>query len=423
MKSKKIIKYGDFSLEGILRPNDTVVCGQACAEPMALTRCLVDFATRTGLPLTVFVGTLFSDTFDSAPGNMQFLSYGAIGKASVISDRGLLDVIPADYSQFPNFFSTGAIRSDVVLLQVALDDEGKMSLGLACDYVLDAAKNARVVVAEINNHVPWTYGGPDDLNLRVDYWIESDLPPVQLPPARDDSVAAMIAEHVADLVPNGATLQAGVGSLPDASLRALGSHRHLAIHSGMMCDSAVDLMKRGVIDNSRKVVDGGISVTNTLCGSLQTYQFAHKNRCLEVRHSRITHDAARLAELPDLHAINGALEIDLSGQINCEVIRSRYRGGVGGLLDFVRAARLSQHGRAITLLPSTAAGGGESRIVANLRERPATICRSDVDTVVTEYGVAHLRGATLQERARQLIAIAAPEHRDRLIWEHQQSKP
>lgn len=408
----------DLKLDDILKDNDNVVCGQVCAEPLTLTRCLVAAAARSAVPLTVFVGTLFSDTFDAAPANMRFRSYGAIGRASAIADRSALDILPEAYSRLPALFGSGLVRADVVLLQAALDENGVPSFGLASDYVLDAARRARTVIVEINEHVPWTYGTPWPRDLRVDHWVRAKVEPLELPAANEGQVAQAIARHVASIVPDGATVQVGVGSLPDATLNALRSHRHLGLHSGVLGDAGVRLIEEGVIDNSMKGVDAGISVTNTLCGSRASYRFAHKNRSIEVRHSRFTHDAGRLAQLAAFHAINSALEVDLSGQVNCEMVNSRQRGGIGGLPDFGRAARACPGGRSITVLPSTAAGGTVSRIVASLDGRPVTIGRADVDTVVTEHGIADLRGASLEERARRLIAVAAPEHRDALARQH-----
>ena len=414
MTNRRVVDAAAFDLSHLLRDGDTVVCGQACAEPRTLTRQLVEHACVSSFSLSVFVGTLFSDTFDNAPANIRFLSYGAVGRASVIADRGALEVYPESYSQLPMLFETEQVSADVVLLQVAVDHRGVPSFGLGCDYILEAARRARVVVAEVNEGTPWTYGTPWPDDLRVDHWILAELPPLVLPTAKLDTVATAIAAHVASIISEGATLQVGVGSLPDATLGALSSHRHLGFHSGVLGDAGIGLIQRGAIDNSRKGSDEGISVTNTLCGSQETYLFADRNKSIEVRHSSMTHDSHHLGLLSKFHAINGALEVDLSGQVNCEELQGQKRGGIGGLLDFSRAARASKGGRSITVLPATAAGGTISRIVATLDSRPVTIGRADVDTVVTEYGVAELRNVTTAERALRLISIAAPQHRDEL---------
>ena len=411
-----------------LRPGDQVVCAQVGAEPLTLTRRLLRCASDA-LPLTALVGTLYGDTFDAAPPSLRCVSYGAIGRAAALADRGQLAIVPERYSRWPALFAQGHMRADVALLQAAVDVNGELSFGLACDYALDAARRARVVLVELNPWAPWTHGTPWPQDLRVDAWVQAEAKPLELPPASIDAVSARIAQRVAGLVPEGATLQVGVGALPDATLAALAQHRHLGVHSGVLGDAGVALMQSGAIDNSRKGADVGISVTNTIAGGEASFRFVHRNPQVEVRHSDATHLPAALGPQRLLHAINGALEVDLSGQVNCEQLAGKPRGGIGGLLDFSRAARECVGGRAITVLPATAkapagvtaeAGGGAavvngrtSRIVAQL-SGPATVGRADVDVVVTEHGVADLRNASLSERAQRLIAVAAPEFREGL---------
>lgn len=406
-----------FSFERWLRPGDRVVCGQVCAEPLTLSRRLVEECTQRQIPVQTFVGTLFTDTFDAAPPSMRFLSYGAIGTAAKIADRGVLDIVPERYSRLSGLFEREALLADVVLLQAGIADDGSLSFGLACDYVIDAARKARVVLVEVNPSVPWTHGTAWPTDLRVDAWVDAAYPPVELAPAQTTSVEKAIANHVAALIPDGATLQVGVGALPDAMLDALQGHRALGLHSGVLGDAGVRLIQTGAIDNSRKSADAGVSVTNVICGSASAYRFVHRNPEVELRHTLLTHGAGFLALQHRLHTINGALEVDLSGQVNCEQLQGRPRGGIGGLLDFSRAARESPGGRAITVLQATAAGAKASRIVTSL-SGPATLSRADADVIVTEYGVADLRDVSLHERAKRLIAIAAPQFRPQLEAEY-----
>ncbi|TEA76950.1 4-hydroxybutyrate CoA-transferase [Allopusillimonas ginsengisoli] len=416
-----LIEPEQFAFGNLLRPDDQVICGQACAEPLTLTRHFVAECARRQISVQTFVGTLFSDTFEHAPSSMRFLSYGAIGQAAKIAHRGGFDIVSERYSRLAGLFANGALPADVVLLQAAIGDDGSLSFGLASDYVIDAARKARVVVVEVNPFVPWTYGTVWPEDLRVDAWVRGAHKPVELLPGQATRTEMAIANHVAALIPDGATLQVGVGALPDAMLRALQGHRYLGLHSGVLGDAALSLISAGVIDNSRKVCDAGVSVANTICGSASTYRFVHRNKGVEVRHSNFTHDARVLARQYRLHTINGALEVDLSGQVNCEQLRGQPRGGIGGLLDFSRAARESQGGRSITVLPATAAGARASRIVASL-SGPATLGRADVDIVVTEYGIAELRDVSQHERAKRLIAIAAPSFRARLEAEYRALK-
>lgn len=417
------IAAADFDFRGLLRGGDWIVCGQAAAEPLTLTRKLLA-ECGDARPLTTFLGATMSTTFDAQlPAGMRFAAYGAMGRNASLADRGLLDVVPERYADLPGLFASGALRADVVLLQVAPGTGGQApSLGLNHDYTLAAARRARVVIAEVNSAAPWTHGAalPDD--LRVDHWVAADCAPLTLAPKPAGPVEQAIARHLAGLIPDGATLQAGIGSLPDAAFLQLGSHRDLGIHSGVLGDAAARLVREGVVTNSRKGLDPGVSITNTISGSAALYRWVHANASVEVRPSSYTHSASVLAQLHRFYSINAALQVDLSGQVNCEVVEGKQRGGIGGLLDFCRASRQSSHGgRAITVLPATADGGRISRIVMDLGSNPVTVGRSDVDVVVTEFGVAELRNATLDQRAERLIAIAAPPFRDALARSWRQS--
>lgn len=407
------ISAAALSLGRLLRPGDQVVCGQAAAEPLTLTRKLL--AEAGDLPLGIFLGTTLSSTFDGPlPGGLRFLAYGAMGRNATLADRGLLDVLPEPYGRLPDLFARGVLRTDVALLQAAPGIHGRRpSLGLAHDYTLQAARQARLVIVELNPDVPWTHGAELPGDLRVDYWVRAEHAPLTLADAATDPVAQAIAGHVAALVPDGATLQTGIGSLPDAVLAGLSGHRDLGIHSGVLAETAAQLVQSGAVTNACKGLDAGISVVNTVMGSTALYRWVHDNPAVQVRHSGYTHSAEILGRLSRFHAINAALEVDLSGQVNSEAVAGRQRGGLGGLLEFTRAARSGEHARAVTVLPATAAGGRSSRIVPAL-SGPATLGRADADLVVTEHGVADLRHATLEQRARRLIAIAAPAFREAL---------
>ncbi len=410
-----------FSLRGLLREDDWVVCGQTCAEPLTLTRKLVEDAAGLAR-LNVFLGTTMSRTFDGKlPQGMRFKSYGATGRTASLADRSLLDIVPERYSRLSGMFERRALQADVVLLQVAPGEYGEpCSFGLTNDYLLEAARQARIVIAEVNPQVPWTYGAELPAGLRIDHWVQADTAPVEMAPSAADQVADAIAAHIASLVPDGATLQSGIGALADAALRGLRGHKDLGIHSGVLGDVAAELMQGGSVTNSRKGIDPGVSVTNTVCGGRALFDFVHRNRAVAVRHTSYTHEAAVLAQVNRLHAVNGALQVDLTGQVNCESAGGKLRGGVGGLADFGRAARQCDGGRSINVLGSTAPNG-ESRIVMSLADNPVTVSRSDVDVIVTEYGVADLRDISLDERARRMVAIAAPQFREPLWREWQDS--
>lgn len=392
----------DFSYHGLLRAGDRIVWGQAAAEPLTLTRKLV--AQGAGVsPLTLFLGSTLSTTFDgSLPDSLRFLAYATLGRNASLAVRGLLEVIPERYSRMTHVFADGTLRADVVLLQLSPGSGGRpCSIGLGHDYNVEAARRARLVIAELPP------------GIRIDHSVQAEAGPLTMPPCAAGPLERAIGGHVASLVPEGATLQAGVGSLPDAVLMQLRTHRDLGLHSGVFGDAAVQLVRSGAITNSRKGLDAGVSVTNTVSGGSDFYRWVHNNPAVQVRSGSYTHASAVLAQNKCLHSINGALEVDLTGQVNRESAGGRQRGGIGGVLDFSQAARQSDSGgRAITVLPATAAGGTQSRIVVNLAGNPATIGRGGVNVVVTEFGVADLRHATLSQRADRLITIAAPRFRD-----------
>lgn len=404
----------------LLRPGDRVVCGQGTAEPLTLTRRLAAQAPALG-PLDVFVGPLLGDSFtpERVQGTqMRFSSYGAMGAAGRLWRAGLLDVLPMHYSALDAAARSGAWRADVVLLQLAPPRGGAgrgFSLSLANDYAAQAARHARLVIAEVNPQAPWTFDAPLPEGLPSLLLVAACHPPVDVAPTVMGATEQAIAGHVADLVPDDAVLQIGIGAIPDTVLAALAGHRDLGIHSGVIGDRMVELIERGVVTNARKSLDAGLTVTNAIFGTALARTHAHDNPAIRVRPARYTHGREVLAALERLVAINSALEVDLAGQVNTEMAGAAYVGGTGGLLDFARGARASQGGRSIIALPATARQGTVSRIVPRLSN--VTLPKSDADVVVTEHGVADLRHATLAERARRLIAIAAPEFREALAKE------
>ena len=247
----------------------------------------------------------------------------------------------------------------------------------------------------------------------IDYVVLSDRPLVSVPPARigeaDRATAALCAAYIED----GSILQFGIGAVPDAIARLLVDRRDLGIHTGMIGDAFVDLVEAGAITNATKTVDRGISITGAFIGTRRLYDFVHENPAVRLCGSEITHGDAILIALPKLVSINSAIEVDLTGQINAESIGGAYMGGTGGQVDYVRGASRSRGGRSIIALPSTAQGGAASRIVTAL-SGPVTTARSEADIIVTEHGAAELKGASLAERARRLIAIAHPDFREGL---------
>jgi acyl-CoA hydrolase len=249
------------------------------------------------------------------------------------------------------------------------------------------------------------------VDVTVHVRVPARCAPVELASPPADDVSRRIAAHAAGLIDDGSTLQFGVGRIPDAILSSLSHVRNLGIHSGLINDAVVDLIERGAVTNTEKGIDAGITVTNQVIGTQRLYRFVHENKAVSVRPTSYTHGQDVLARINRLVAINSALQVGLDGSVNSETLNGVAIGAIGGQLDFVRGANASTGGRAIIALPA-AASDGTSRIVANVEI--VTTPRADVDAIITEWGVAELRGCGLAERARRMIAIAAPDHRDAL---------
>lgn len=409
-----------LDLSAYIRPGDGILFGQGTGEPLGLTRKLVEQRARYS-GAGVFFGAGFSKTF--APehaDHLRFKGTGGIGSLRKLASAGVLEPIPCHISSVEGLLRDGILRSDVVLLLVSPPNErGEHSFGLVNDFVRAAMRQARVIIAEVSPHVPWTYCDQPLLASEITVMVKSDTRPLELPTAAFGDLERKIASHLEPYINDRATLQVGIGAVPEAILAMLGNRRDLGIHSGMIGDSVIDLIEKGVITNACKGIDPGVSVTGVLFGTQRLYRFADRNPLVKLCPTSYTHHSTTLSQLQRLVSINSALEVDLTGQVNAEAIGTEHIGAVGGQVDFVRASALTG-GRSIIAFASTGRNG-ESKVVAKL-SGPVTTARSDVDLIVTEYGVAQLRGRTLREHARAMIAIAAPEHRDalrqqaKMIW-------
>ncbi|MGG2564495.1 acetyl-CoA hydrolase/transferase family protein [Pseudomonas aeruginosa] len=405
----KLLQADTLDLSELIRPGDTVLWGQANAEPLPLTGALMAQRSRIGR-FRVLLGIANSTTCRPEHADqINLLAYCGAGANRELSNAGVLDILPCHYSQLPALIDSGALRIDVLLLQVApADAQGRYSLGIAHEYLLPALKRARVVIAEVNRQAPRTFGeltlGEDDFAALL----HTDRPPLENPPPRIREADSRIAAHIAGLIDDGATLQIGIGAIPDAVLGALLDRRDLGVHSGSLGDSVAHLMQAGVITNARKSRDRGVTIGGLLLGSRVIHDYAHDNPKIQLRSTAYTHDAEVLASLNQFVAINSAVEVDLSGQVNSEVAAGSYLGAVGGALDFLRGAARSRGGLPIIALPATV--GASSRIVTRLNG-PVTIPRSDAGLIVTEYGISDLRGKSLRQRVECMLEIAHPLHR------------
>ena len=317
--------------------------------------------------------------------HLRLSSYCGTGTNRALADAGVLDILPAPYSQLGALLRSRRLACDVVLLQVSPPNaRGEYSLGLGVEYLAPAIEVARAVIAEVNDQVPWTHTEPRLRRDDFDLIVETSRPPVELATGTPSETEQRIAEQAAALVPEGATVECGIGTLPNAVLAAL-TGRRLSYHSGVIADNVRQL-------NLERCVGGALMGTRAL------FDWARENPVVRLTSSDVTHGAASLARIEGFVAINSAVEVDFTGQVNGEVARGSYVGAVGGALDFVRAANQSPGGLSIVALPA-------ARVVQQL-SGPVSQPRSEAGVFVTERGVADLRGCTLAERERRMRAIS-----------------
>jgi acyl-CoA hydrolase len=402
-----------LDLGKFLKRGDRIVWGQACGEPTTLIEALIAQAEGIG-DIAAFTATSFSGVLDAAAGErIAVYSMGAIGQLRTLAAANKLNIIPCHISQIAPMIEQGRIPCDVAFVQVSpADANGNHSYGLISDHVESAVAKARIVIAEVNDQVPFT-DGPTLAASKIDVAVMVSRAPVEVKGAKIGETDAAIARIAAGYIEDGATLQVGIGAVPDGILQLMTDRKDLGIHSGMIGDSVVDLIEAGVVTNARKPIDAGVSITGALIGTSRLYRFADRNPKIGMRTSAYTHSEAVLSKLSKLVTMNSAIEVDLTGQANAEQSGNAYLGGTGGQVDFVRAGVRSAGGWSIIALPATAKGGQISRITASLNG-PVTTARTDVDVIVTEFGAAELRGQSLAERARRLVAIAHPDFREEL---------
>ncbi len=377
-------------LSGVIRPRDGIVWGQACAEPQTLVEALI--AQRRELSgCEVFLGINYSGTVK--PENADHLrlsAYCGIGHNRALADAGVLELLPVPYSQLGALIRAGRIRADVVFVQVSRPNaRGEYSLGLAADYLVPALEVCRAIVAEVNEQVPWTYCDKVFHKEEFSLMVETSRAPASPSSRAPGAVETAIARHAASFVPDGAVLEFGIGALPDAVCSFLEGHKNLSIHSGTVGDGIVELLQKGIATRADAAL---------LIGTRKLFDFARENVAIRLRSSEYTHGPQELARLERFVAINSAVEVDLTGQVNGEVAGGSYVGAVGGAPDFIRAANQSPGGVSLMLVPS-------ARIVERL-SGPVATSRSEAGVVVTERGAADLRGCSLRERERRLRAIS-----------------
>ena len=345
------------------------------------------------------------------------LFIGPNARAAIAEGRA--EYIPVFLSDVPRLFDSGLLPLDAVFVNATPPDaHGFCSLGTSVEAMHAAVRAARQVIVQFNQAMPRTLGDSFIHVSQIDLAVDCEVPPYEHPVGPIGETERRIGASIAELVPDGATIQLGIGAIPAATALALHDKRDLGVHTEMFTDSIVDLVEAGVITGARKERNRGKIVTAFLMGTRRLYDFVDDNPMVEMRPVNYTNDTHIIRAFSRMVAINSAIEVDLTGQVVADSIGHRLYSGVGGQMDFIRGAGLAEEGRAIIALPSTAGGGSTSRIVASLKQGAGVVTtRAHVRTVVTEWGVAELFGRSLRERALALIAIAHPDFRDGLTAE------
>ena len=404
---------------------DRIFISTACGAPQYLVRAMIEFveshpkAFFDAEVLHVWTLGVAPYTDEKFKTNFRHNSFFISDSTREAVNEGLADYSPIFLSEVPALFRQKLVPIDVALIQTSRPDEsGFMSLGVSVDITKAAVETATTVIAQVNPQMPRIHGDAFVHIDNVDFIIHYDEPLLTYGADVPGEIAENIGKYVARIVQDGDTIQVGYGSLPNAILAALSEKKHLGVHTELLSDGIVELMKKGVIDNSRKTINRGKTVATFCMGQKETYEYLHDNPGVEFRDIAYTNNPLTIARLHNMTAINSALQIDLTGQASAVSLGKKHYSGIGGQADFMRGAVLAPGGTTILALPSTARDDELSRIVPYLEEGSGvSLIRGDIHYVITEYGIAYLHGKNIRERAMALTAIAHPKFRPWLISE------
>lgn len=407
----------------VIKDGDRVVFGHAVGEPIIFQRTMAQMAQQFHNVEVAHMVYLGSGEY-LQPGMEDHFRHNALfvgGPARKAIAENRADYTPAFFSDVPHMFRNGELPVDVFAFTCSPPDErGYVSIGLSCDYGWQAAKSAKTVIAEVNPNMPRTFGESFIHVTDIDGFLLSWEPLPEAKPPRITEEDKKIGKYIADLVHDGDCLQLGIGAVPDAVCSFLGDKKNLGLHSEMFSDGVLPLFEKGVINGSCKQRDVGRACVTFLMGSRKLYDFVNNNPMIQMMPVDVCNNPAIISQNDNVVSINSCVQVDLQGQVCAEAIGLKQISGIGGQMDFVRGANLSKGGRSIIALHSTTKDESESKIVTTITTGgPVTTSRCDVNYIVTEYGVAQLRGQTLRERAKRLIAIAHPKFRAELAEEYE----
>ncbi len=401
-----------------VRPGDKILISGGCGEPLTLLDTLVKEKERFD-DVSIYTGILFgqSPLYGETGKHINLTTWQSSSYAAPHIVKGTMNYLPLRYSQILNCFLPGGILpADAVFIKVSPpDNNGYCCMGSSPAYALPVALGARTVLAEIHEDIPKSYGNCYIHASQITRFVDASFPVPEYAAGAATAEELKIAEYVAGLIEDGATIETGLGSITSAIVKRLCSKKNLGIFSGMICEEVIDLVEAGAVGAHRSGYRNRI-VSGELVGSKRLLSFVHENPLFEMNTVDVTHNPLVIGSIPNFIAINSAVEIDLSGQVNSEMINNLQISGVGGAFDFCMGASMSKGGKSIIALTSTTRNGKYSKIISQIKQGvPVTIPRHFVDYVVTEYGIANLAGKDMLQRATSLIEVAHPKFKEQLV--------